>query len=177
MKQIDKRAFTIAEITVATAVLILMFASLMLVNTSSRAETSQSINYLRALQLAQEAIDWINSAPFSEVTESRISFLEGSLVDPSSGNSIKMPVGENAKNSIDSPQYPDDYSKCYFYRTIQIEDLKDEVPNGRFLKKVTVGIYWNEGKVPKKIESTSNEPDRMRKLMLSTIIFNEKEYY
>lgn len=172
-----RKGFTITEIIVATAVFVVLFSAIMWMSTSSRAESSKSINYLRALELAQEGIDWVNSTPFGDVTDSNLSFLHGSLVDPSTGDSIKMPVAENAKNSVSETKYPQDYSKCYFYRTVKIEELNSSVPYGRFLKKVTIGIYWNEGKTPKKIEAASGEPDRMRKLYMSTIIFDDKAYY
>lgn len=174
--KLNKRGFTITEIVIAVVIFVSVFVGLILMSTSTRTETSKSINYLRALQLAQEAVDWINAAPFSEVTDSNLAFLRGSLVDPSTGESVKLPVGENEKKSISETKYPKDYSKCYYYRTVKIDDI-GEIPNSRFLKKVTVGIYWNEGKKPKSIESTSKEPDRMRKLFLSTVIFNNKAYY
>ena len=173
--KIKRKAFTITEIVVATGIFSAVFIALYFLTTSSRTETAKSINYLRALQLAQETVDWINSTPFNKVTKSNLAFLEGSLVDPGTGNSVKIPVGNNAK-STGSPTYPKEYSKCYFYRTIKIDDLSSS-PVSRFLKKITVGIYWNEGRAPKKIEAVSGEPDRMRKLILSTLIFNEKEYY
>lgn len=176
MNRTRRKGFTITEIIVATAIFVVLFSSIAWMSTSSRAESSKSINYLRALELAQEGVDWVNSTPFSEVTEANVAILQGSLVDPSNGESIKMPVGDNAKNSVANTNYPQDYSRCYFYRTVKIEDL-NSVPNGRFLKKITIGIYWNEGKTPKKLEATSGEPDRMRKLYMSTIIFDDKAYY
>ncbi len=127
--------------------------------------------------MAQEAIDWVNSAPFEEVTEQNIALLSGSLMDSSTSKSVVIPTAPNGNGSIEKPTYPDDYSKCFYYRTVEIEKL-DGIPNNRFLKKVTVGVYWNEGKTPKNIENAfSKEPERMRKLFLSTLIFNEKEYY
>lgn len=168
----NRRAFTMTEIAVAVTVFTMVFIGLSLLTTSSRKETSRSINYLRALELAQEAIDWVDSAPFSEVTDANLEFLKGTLVDPATNNSISITPSTNDKNSIESFVYPEDYTKCYYYRTAEIEDL-----GNRFIKKVKIGVYWNEGSVPKNIETTSNEPDRMRKLFLSTIIFDEKAYY
>ena len=172
----NRKAFSLTEIIVATVVFVAIFTALGLLTSSTRTDTSKSINYLRALQLAQEAIDWVNSAPFSEVTDNNIAFLRGSLVDSSTSKSVKINIGSNGKSSIEKAFYPEDYSKCFYYRTVEIDDLKG-IKNNRFLKKITVGVYWNEGKMPKNIETASKEPDRMRKLFLSTIIFNEKEYY
>ena len=172
----NRKAFSLTEIIIATVVFVAIFTALSLLTSSTRTDTSKSINYLRALQIAQEAVDWVNSAPFSEVTDTNIAFLRGSLVDPSSNNSVEIMTAPNGKSSIEKLKYPDDYSKCFYYRTVEIDKL-DGIPNNRFLKKITVGVYWNEGKMPKNIETASKEPDRMRKLFLSTIIFNEKEYY
>lgn len=172
----NKKGFTIAEIVIATVIFVVVFTGIFYMSTSTRAETSKSINYLRALELAQEAVDWINAAPFADVNETNLAILSGSLVDSSNGNSIKIPSGDNAKKSIDETKYPKDYSKCYYYRTIKIDNING-MPNNRFLKKITVGIYWNEGKEPKRIETGSGEPDRMRKLFLSTVIFDNKAYY
>ncbi|MBP5470960.1 MAG: hypothetical protein J6Z11_17155 [Candidatus Riflebacteria bacterium] len=140
---------------------------------SSRTETSKSTNYLRALELAQEAIDWINSAPFKEVTDDNLQLLKGNLVNG------KIATGNNAKNSITEPKYPDTYSNAYYYRTIKIEpDTEFNANVRRFLKKVTVEVYWNEGTAPNNLEATNNGvPLRTRKLMLSTIIFNDEAYY
>lgn len=174
--KVYKKGFTMTEIVIACIVMAVLFASLSWMTTSSRTESSKSINYLRALELAQEAVDWVNSTPYAEVTETNMAYLKGSLVDPSTGASIKMLVGANAKSSVTETNYPADYSKCYYYRTVTIDNL-DSVPHGRFLKKITIGIYWNEGKPPTHIETTSGEPDRMRKLFMSTIIFDDKAYY
>ena len=176
MQRINKKAFTITEIVVATVVFVGLFTAIFLLLNTSRTETSKSINYMRAMQLAQETIDWVNSTPFEDVTDNKLSILNGSLVDSYSNKSVPIPIGENANSTVTNPEYPDDYSKCYYFRKLTIDNL-DSVPNGRFLKKVTVTVYWNESKVPKKIDSTSGEPDRMRKITLSTILFNEKEYY
>ena len=168
----NKKAFTLTEIVVATIVFITVFISLSLLTSASRTETSKSINYLRALELAQEAIDWVDNLPFSEVNEDKLRFLEGSLIDSATNNSVTLTPGSNGKNTVNGVKYPDDYTKCYYYRTFEIIDLPS-----RFIKKVKIGVYWNEGKMPSKIETVSGEPDRMKKLFLSTIVFDEKAYY
>ena len=171
-----KKGFTVTEIVIATVIFVGLFTALFLLLNTSRTETSKSINYMRAMQLAQETIDWVNSTPFEDVIDHKLSILNGSLVDSYYKKSVPIPIGENANSTVTNPEYPEDYSKCYYYRKIKIDNL-DSLPNGRFLKKITVTIYWNESKVPQKIDTTNGEPDRMRKITLSTIIFNEKEYY
>jgi type II secretory pathway pseudopilin PulG len=173
----NKKGFTITEIVVATVIFVGLFTTLSLYLNSSRTETSKSINYMRAMQLAQETIDWVNSTPYEKIDNSPLSILNGSLVDAYTKKSVPIPVGENANNTVTNPEYPEDYTKCYYYRTIKVDKL-DSLPNGRFLKKVTVSVYWNESKVPKSlVTATSGEPDRMRKIVLSTLVFDEKAYY
>ena len=168
-----KKAFTVTEIIIATAIFTAAFIALITLLSSSKKETSKSTNYLRALELAQEAIDWVNSTPFKEVKDENLELLRGNLVNG------KIATGDNAKNSITDAKYPDDYSSAFFYRTVTIDpdtEFNEEVR--RFLKKVTVGVYWNEGTAPKNLETTENGvPIRTRKIMLSTIIFNDKAYY
>lgn len=176
-KTIFKKAFTVTETVVATCIFVAIFYALSLLTTTSRTETSKSINYLRASELAQEAVDWVNAAPFEEITSTNLEHLRGSLVSASDNKSVKIPVGKNANaGGVQEPHYPDDYNKCFYYRTVDIEDLNG-VPNSRFLKKIVIKIFWNEGRAPSQLEPASGEPDRMNKLILSTVIFNEKEYY
>ena len=54
LKKNNRKGFTITEIIIATAVFVVLFSAIMWMSTSSRAESSKSINYLRALELAQE---------------------------------------------------------------------------------------------------------------------------
>ncbi len=168
-----KKAFTVTEIVLATAIFTAAFIAIIMLLSSSRTETTKSRNYLRALELAQEAIDWVNSVPFKEVKDENLELLRGNLVNG------QIATNNNAQNSIAEPKYPDEYSNAFFYRTVTIDD--DDVFNGdikRFLKKITVGVYWNEGTVPKNLETTENGvPNRTRKLELSTIIFNDEAYY
>lgn len=176
-KMTYRKAFTVTEIVVASSIFIVIFFALSLLTTTSRTETSKSINYLRALELAQEAVDWVNAAPFDQVNDNNLELLRGSLVSASDNQSVKIPVGNNASSGgVQEPHYPNDYNRCYYYRTVEIEPLNG-VPNNRFLKKIVIKIFWNEGKAPNQLEPASGEPDRMNKLILSTIIFNEKEYY
>lgn len=163
-----KKGFTITEIVIAAAVFLSIFAALMLLNKSSRTDTSKSINYLRAMELAQEAIDFINSTPFSEATKDNFDFLSG-LVS-------KVQLGQNGGARTEY-SYPEDYAKCYYYRDITIDDISS-IPNNKYLKKISVEVSWNEGKVPNQIEAIGGgKPDRMRRVVLSTVLFNDKESY
>ena len=173
LTRFKKKAFTVTEIVIATIIFIEAFVAIIMLLSSSRTETSKSRNYLRALELAQEAIDWVNSAPFKDVKDENLELLRGNLVNG------KIVTGNNAKNSITESNYPEDYSNAFFYRTVTIEpDTEFNADVKRFLKKVTVGVYWNEGTTPKNLETTENGvPLRTRKLMLSTIIFNDEAYY
>lgn len=164
------------EIIVALTVSIIFFGGLIYFASTTRVETSKAGNYLRALQLAQETIELIQSAPHSDLTQSKLQIFDGSIVNAHTGNSIQIPVHSASAWQPATKKYPEQYNNAWFYRKVKIEPAGG-APNSRFLRKISVDIYWNEGKAPDKIDSISDEPDRMRKLSLATLIFDESEHY
>lgn len=170
------RGMSFIEVLLATVIASLLFSSIIWFVSSTRVATDKSTNYLRALQLAQETIDWVHALEFSDISEDKLSLLEGSLVDSQTGHSVVF-----CRSTVDGKElvmaYPDDYCKAYFYRKIVLEKQSDVKPFGRLLKKVSVHVYWNEGQIPAQLDSLSGEPDRMRKIMLSTLLFDEGGYY
>ncbi len=173
----DKSGFSFIEIILATALAASLFAALIWLTTTTRAETGKSVNYLRALQLAQETIDWLNATPAGTLTAERLRLLEGSLVDPQTGKSTGILPGMAADTASSSITYPDDYCPAWFYRKITLAKPEPAYPGARFLRKITVEIFWNEGKRPTTTDSLSENPDRMRKISLSALLLDENEYY
>jgi type II secretory pathway pseudopilin PulG len=172
----NKRAFSFVEIIVALTVSIVFFGGLIYFASSTRVETSKAGNYLRALQLAQETIELIQSAPHSDLTQARLQLFDGSIINAHTGNSIKIPVHSASSWQPATKKYPEQYNNAWFYRKVRIEPA-GSTSTSRFLRKISVDIYWNEGKKPDKIDSIGAEPDRMRKLSLATLIFDESEHY
>ncbi len=177
IRRTPQRGFSLVEVVVAFAISLVCFGGLIYFATSTRTETSKAENYLRALQIAQETIELIQSTPAEELTPAKLQMFEGSLVNPASGKSVTLPVHPSAAWQPTDKTYPDQYTKAYFYRKIKLKPVESGIPNSRFLKQVTVEVFWNEGKTPDKIEAIGGDPDRMRKLSLPAVIFDEREPY
>lgn len=174
---ISHSGFSFVEIIVATGVGLIFFGGLIYFASTTRVETSKAENYLRALQLAQETIELVQSIPASEASGSGVQIFEGSLVDPNTGQSVKIPFHKSSGWQPQTRTYPAEYSKSWFYRKIRISPAPAGIPNARFIRKLTVDVFWNENRTPDRIESIGAEPDRMRKLSLSTLLFDESEIY
>jgi type II secretory pathway pseudopilin PulG len=168
--------FSFVETVVAVGVSIIFFSGLIYFASTTRVETAKAGNYLRALQIAQETMELVQSAPLAEVMQNRIQIFEGSLIDPQTGQSIEIPINKDAAWQPSTKSYPEQYNNCFFYRKISVSQPA-ETAQSRFLKTITVEVFWNEGKTPDKIESLGSEPERMRKISLSTMLFDEKEPY
>ena len=175
-KKSGRQAFSFVEIIVALTIGVGCFTGLIWFASTTRVETSKAGNYLRALQIAQETIELIQSTPQSELTPTKIQIFEGSLVNPQTRNSVKIPVHNASAWQPATKNYPEQYNNAWFYRKVRMEQIGGG-GSSRFLKKISVDVYWNEGKSPDKIDSLDSEPDRMRKLSLATLIFDESEYY
>jgi len=173
----DSKAFSFVEIIVALAVSATFFGGLIYFASTTRLETSKAENYLRALQIAQETIELAQSTPIEELTQDKMQLFEGSLVNPATGKSVRLPFHAASAWQPATKTYPEQYTNAYFYRKIKVEPVDSSIPNARFMRKVIVEIFWNEGKVPNKVDSIGADPDRMRKLSLASVIFNEREYY
>jgi len=172
-----RHGFSFIEIVVAIGVSLVFFGGLIYFASTTRAETSKAVNYLRALQIAQETIELVQSMPFADAMASGVQIFEGSLIDPQTGQSVKIPFHQSSGWQPQTKTYPEQYNNAWFYRKIRIDDLPNSVANARFMRKISVDVYWNESKKPERIESIGAEPDRMRKLSLATLIFDERESY
>jgi len=141
--------------------------------TSTRTDTSKAINYLRAMELANEAIEWANVIPFHKIKE--LEGTGGSLVEDLGGNfvPVKLAVVNNGMWAGLAPQiqYSDQYPTAFFHREIIVGSITQSVPWRDAMAKVTVTVSWNEGKKPDILDST----DRMRKITLYALIFNDRK--
>lgn len=171
----------IGLVEVLIAVLIVAVSSIPVIYmvTSSRTDTSKAINYLRAVELANEVIEWAQAVNFEDLDESKFSAFVGSLADDSSGQIMPVPVGvappENANWSsglaANSLMYSEQYGIAYFYREVEFEDIPAASNlNEGMLKKMTVRVKWNEATVPSSLHS----PDRGRQVELSVLLINDK---
>ncbi|HNW36147.1 MAG TPA: prepilin-type N-terminal cleavage/methylation domain-containing protein [Candidatus Ozemobacteraceae bacterium] len=165
------RGFTFMEILVAVTVFASVSGALLGLMRETTADTGKAIYYLRALELGQETIDWMVSAPLDAARRKALEGMGGSIVDAGSGKGAAIPVGSSRDWPVALREltYPDAYGQAYFYRTLQIEPVSGR-PN---LFEVNVEISWNEGAPPAVIESPGGNPDRMRKIVLSTLVYDE----
>ncbi len=173
----NKAAFSFVEIIIAALVSVIFFTGLIYLASNTRTQTANAGNYLKALQIAQETIELIQSMPVSMVLKNKAQIFDGSLIDPQTGKSIKIPRHQTSSWQPQTRTYPDSYEKAYFYRKVRIEDIAPSQPNAGYLKRVAVDVYWNENKKPVKIDTLGSEPDRMRKISVATLVFDEGAVY
>ena len=169
-----KSAFSLVEVLVAIVVAAVLSIPILLLMTSSRTGTSNAVNYLRALEIAHETIEWINATPLSAKTIAELKACEGSLVvaNGSNLNPGAYPIGTTPIwSGLKSIKYPGQYSQAYFFRKIEIEPITDTGIEYRdYLHKVEVTILWNEGKIPGNI----GDGERNKKIV-GTVNLNQMQ--
>ena len=175
----NKKGFSLAEIVIAVVLAVMAGIPILKMVTTSRTETSSSINYLRAMELANEAIEWANVTKFNDL-EKLQSLSESIVIDNGSSMDTRKVLSAEPeyKSWLESNQfntdigYSEQYIHSYFYRIIEVQDIKD---NGNIkdnlLKKVTVTVKWIEGKKPSNIDV---DTDRTRQIQLSVLVINDE---
>lgn len=175
-----RRAMGFVEVLIAVLVVTACAVPVIYMVTSSRTETSKAINYLRAVELANEVLEWASLAEFSQLDESTFAAFCGSLTEESSGNlipaNLAVTTPENLVWKADSLMtgnlsYSEQYSNAYFYREVAITDVGDSYLQDGLLKKVTVTVKWSEAHRPANLNVAD---DRTRQVELSALLLNEK---
>lgn len=150
--------------------------------TSSRTETSKAINYLRAVELANEVIEWATVMPFDKLDEALLSGHALSLVEPAASG--YSPVAIKTTDPVYTQwkadglmaaglRYPEQYNNAFFFRTVKIRTVEEPgLIAGNLLKEITVDVAWNEGQTP---ANPNVGTDRMRRISLSTYIYNDEK--
>ncbi len=169
------RGVTFTEIIVAVTVFAILAIPLYLSMSNIQTDTVKSINYLRAMELASEAIDYVKMLPFdknfklnSEGLSGSILVETGSLFEPTS-----IPTGDNEyyQDVLEAKiQYSSQYNPAYFFRSIEVSDLSGTEYSG-LLKKVVVTVYWDNGV---KVNNLHDVNQRSRKVVLATLITDWK---
>ncbi len=179
MKFHNNKGFSLAEIVIAVVIAVMAGIPILKMVTTSRTETSSSINYFRAMELANEPIEWANVTKFSEL-ENLQSLSESIVIDNGSSMDTRkvMTVEPEYKSWLESKQfntdisYSDQYIHSYFYRIIEVQEIKENANiKDNLLKKVTVTVKWIEGKKPSNIDVDSN---RTRQIQLSVLVINDE---
>lgn len=180
-KNNTKLAFSFAEIMVAVSILAACIFPIFYLTNTSRTETTRAINFLRAVELANEVLEWASLAKFEELTEINMTAYTGSMTEVSGGSiqTVILPtsIAENDiwKNDnlvVDSLFYSEQYASLYFYREVTVEDFTSLAGiEPKLLKKITVSVSWSEATQPKNI---NNPKDRNRNFKVSMLVANDK---
>lgn len=168
-------ALSMIEVVIAVFLASMCVVPIFYMVTSSRTDTSKAINYLRAVELANEVIDWISVAEWDSVENMDGGYL-GSLVEGSAGSlssvviaagTSENPQWKNSSIFVNSAElkYSEQYNSAFFYRKI---DVKNTIPN--LLRKITVTVSWAESQKPSNI---GLEGDRDRYVELSVLLLND----
>ena len=161
------RGFSLVEVLVAIVVAAVLSVPILILTTSSRTETCKAINYLRALEIAHETVEWISATPLTAKAIEELKACEGSLQSYPTGANPLWP-------SLKDITYPGQYSPAFFFRKIEIEPVSDSAVDYRdYLHKVVVTVLWSEGKTP----VNSADADREKKIVLTTLVFDEGRGY
>jgi len=177
---ISRSGIGFVEIIIAVLVVTASAIPVIYMVTSSRTDTTRAINYLRAMELANEVIEWASVARFSQLDSGSFSAFTGSLVEYDSGNlrpvkvavsSTENPVWKNDNLMADSLDYSEQYGNAYFFREVRIEDVNESYIKPELLKKMVVTVKWSEAKTPANLNLAE---DRSRQVELSVLILNDE---
>ena len=172
------RGFTFAEIVVAVAIVTIVAVPVYYLLTNTKVGTAKAINYLRAMELANEVIEWANITPYEKLWDGiKSPFAQGysdSLVVAGTtpkATAIQVSANTGWKDLATKLEYSEQYNSAFFYRKVEIKPVAG-VPYQGYLLEVTVTVSWNEGKAPAII---TDPADRMRKITLSCLLMHERK--
>lgn len=177
-----RKGLGLIEVVIALVIAVAAGIPILRMVMGSRTETSSSVNYLRAVELADEALEWASVSQFSEVD--KLKNLSGSIIeDGGSGmTTCRINIKEAGYQSWKDSEifktelsYSPQYTTAFFYREIEVEPVEpdSEAPyiSKNLLKKVTVTVKWCEGYKPSNLNLPS---DRNRQVQLSMLVINDE---
>lgn len=177
-KLFNRKALGLVEIIIAVVLVVGAGIPILKMVTGTRTETSSSVNYLRAVELADEVLEWANGAKFSEVD--KLVNLSGSIIEDAGSNLVPTKINavqveyENWKNSgifNENLRYSSQYTSAFFYREIEVKPVVSQIVAANMLKRVTVTVKWSEGFKPANLNLPSN---RNRQVQLSLLVINDE---
>jgi len=178
-KATDRLGISFVEVLIAVLIAAVSAVPVVYMVTSSRTDTSKAINYLRAVELANETIEWAQAMRFEELDGVAFSTFVGTLADDTSGTIMPMPVGIATPKRPEWAQgyfvtgdlkYSEQYGNAFFYREVEFEDVPGTLNfNEGMMKKMTVRIKWNEASLPSSLHSS----ERDRQVELSVLLLND----
>lgn len=183
MSQHRHAGFGFVEIIIAVSLVAACAVPVFYMVNTTRTDTTKAINYLRAMELANEVIEWA-SASVVETTDGslpplsvRLSALNTSLINDMAGGLVPVEVAVEAPENpewrgfaLDKLSYSEQYNNAFFYREVTVAPVDRSYFESDLLQKVTVTVKWCEGRRP----ASLNVPgDRDRQIELSFLVLNE----
>lgn len=167
------------EVLVAVLIAAVSAVPVVYMVSSSRTDTSKAINYLRAVELANEVIEWAQGVDFEDLDSITFSTYVGTLADDSTGAITPMPLNAAAPANPnwssgnfapENLKYSEQYGNAFFFREVEFEDVPGSINfSDGMLKKMTVRVKWNEGSAPSSVYSS----ERDRQVELSVLLLND----
>ena len=127
-----RRAFTFVEITIAVAIAVVCAIPIISMISSTRADSSKAINYLRGLELANEAVEWASLTPADKLDNFRSSYSDEwanqihTVTDPRWQAVIAPTLGYCIPHTIQGQtsqtNLQEQYDKAYYRRDITMQD-------------------------------------------------------
>ena len=131
--------FSLAEVVVAVLIMTMCLTPILLLFSSTRADTSRGVHRLRMMELANEAVDWIMVCPFDRLDR---------LAGFASGDLTAVPVTEGTnsrmKPFIVSNPGGIGYASDYQNSIKRVVTIKSVPGSNDLLKEAEVRITWKE---------------------------------
>ncbi len=166
-----RKGFSLPEIVVAVAAFAILafplYRSMQMVQTDTR----KNIDYLRAMELASEAVEYVRLLPVDKDLERKAEGFSGSILVENADSSFtaaRLMTGDNPRypGLASSPQYSEQYDSACFYRIVEVSPLTG-ARHAKLLRKVIVTVYWNNDGPVKNLHDVNN---RTRKVVLATLL-------
>lgn len=194
-----RKGITFAEIMVTILIVSIAAIPIYFVTVNTRKDTTSAINYLRAVELANEVLDWAQVCKFEDLDKIPEAY-GGYIVDAGGESCITVPLGvptnqkwQSDKLMIDKLTYPKQYMNHCFYREIEIESLPNR-ENGdnissenelslsgvdyikdNMLKRIRVTVYWFEKTRPTNLSKLdSKDKSKGVNIVMQSLIINDK---
>lgn len=178
MKTIFRRkGLGLIEVVIALVIVVGAGIPILKMVIGSRTETSSSVNYLRAVELADEALEWASVSKFKDVD--KLKNLSGSIIEDNGSTMTTAKINtkeagyaswKNSEVFQSELSYSTQYTTAFFYREIEVEPVTGSYFSDNLLKKVTVTVKWCEGYRPSNLNVPS---DRNRQVQLSLLVIND----
>ena len=166
-----KHGISFPEIVVAVTVFAILALPIYQSMHTVQTDTMKSINYFRAMELANEAVEYVRLLPVDKDFKQNAEGFSGSILveQGDTFEAAKILTGDNPnyKDILESEiQYSNQYNPAYFYRTIEVSDLSGSDYAG-LLKKVIVTVYWDNDVAVNNLHDLSR---KTKKVVLASLI-------